>query len=116
MRIGPLFWGLCEFGLQITICSIPALLKGVPGPVVPDAILNVHLAVILNDQVHPVSTRRTPRFWVWPTAARWRAHQVDDSLRGPKTAYAPGDATPLARPITDRSGYRWYRKPSEVWP
>jgi len=39
---------------------MPALLKGVPGPVVPDVILNVHLAVILNDQVHPVSTRRTP--------------------------------------------------------
>jgi hypothetical protein len=45
MGIGPLFWGLCEFGLQIAICSIPALLKGVVGLVIPDAILHAHLLV-----------------------------------------------------------------------
>jgi hypothetical protein len=66
--------------------------------------------------VHPVSARSSPRFVVWPTAARWRAHQVNDSLRGPKAACNPGDATPLARPISDRSRYPRPMKCPEVWP
>jgi hypothetical protein len=76
----------------------------------------LHLPVVLNDQVHPVSARSSPRFLSWPSTSRWRAHQVDDSLRGPKAVYDPGDKAPLARPITDRLGYRELMKSPEVWP
>jgi hypothetical protein len=50
------------------------------------------------------------------TTSRRRAHQVDDHQQGPKAAYAPGDATPLARPISDRLGYPRPMKCPEVWP
>jgi hypothetical protein len=72
----------------------------------------VHFCMSL---VHPVSARSSPRFLSWPSTSRWRAHQVDDSLRGPKAAYDPGDEAPLAGPITDRLGYRELMKSPEVW-
>jgi hypothetical protein len=66
--------------------------------------------------LHAVSARSSPRFLSWPSTSRWRAHQVNDSLRGPKAACNPGDATPLARPISDRSRYPRPMKCPEVWP
>jgi hypothetical protein len=65
--------------------------------------------------VHPVSARSSPRFLSWPSTSRRRAHQVGDHQQGPKAAYAPGDATPLARPISDRLGYPKRMKSPEVW-
>jgi hypothetical protein len=98
---------------------MPALLKGVLGPIVPDAILHVHLPVILDDvltdQVHPASTPSWRRFLRRLTTSRWRAHQVGDHQQGPKTAYGEGDEAPLAGPITDRLGYPRPMKCPEVW-
>jgi hypothetical protein len=62
-----------------------------------------------------MSTRRTPRFVVWPTAARWRAHQVGDHQQGPKTAYGEGDEVLRPRRISHRLGYPKRMKCPEVW-
>jgi hypothetical protein len=70
---------------------------------------------VLNDQVHPASTPSWRRFLRRLTTSRWRAHQVGDHQQGPKAAYAPGDATPLARPITHRLEYPKRMKSPEVW-
>ena len=96
--------------------SMPALLKGVLVPNISDAILNVHLPIILNDQVHPMSTSM-PDKCSCRGQHYWRpSSSGNPPARRPKSAYGEGDESLLVGPITRRFGYRWSRKLSEVWP
>jgi hypothetical protein len=95
---------------------MPALLKGVLVPNISDAILNVHLPIILNDQVHPMSTSMPDKCSCRGQHC-WRpSSSGNPPARRPKSAYGEGDESLLVGPITRRLGYRWSRKLSEVWP